>query len=273
MENMLIEEFVNYLEETEKSKHTIEKYRRDVQFFYLFLNDRNLDKKIVIKYKEHLMNRYAPRSVNSMLTALNSFFSFIGRFELKTKMIKIQKKIFLEETKHLTKEEYKKLVEASKNDMRMQLIIETLCSTGMRVSELKYVTVENYEKGIINVYNKGKQRTVFVPKKLIKKIRIYVHTKHIKKGMIFITKSGKGIDRIAIWRKMKKICTKANVYAGKVFPHNLRHLYAKTYYCIKKDLSKLADLLGHSSIDTTRIYVMDECSKHLKDIEHMKLVI
>ena len=273
MDNTLIEQFMNYLIDAEKSQHTIEKYRRDIHSFYLFLNNRDLDKKAVREYKEYLIEHYAPRPVNSMLTALNSFFSFIGRLELKIKMIKIQKKIFLEETKNLTKEEYKRLVNATKNDMRMQLIIETLCSTGMRVSELKYITAENYEKGIINVYNKGKQRTIFLPKKLIQKMRIFVLRKQIKKGMIFTTKSGKSIDRVAIWRKMKKICKKADVYAGKVFPHNLRHLYAKTYYCIKNDLSKLADLLGHSSIDTTRIYIMDDSSKHLQDIEIMDLVI
>lgn len=273
MESLLVEKFVDYLVDTEKSKHTIEKYRRDIRLFYRFLDNRKLEKKVVREYKECLMKNYAPRSVNSMLTALNSFFSFIGRLELKIKLIKIQKKIFLEETKNLTKEEYNRLVNASKNDMRMQLIIETLCSTGMRVSELKYITVENYEKGIIDVYNKGKQRIIFIPRKLIERIRIYVLRKQIKKGMIFTTKSGKSVDRVAIWRKMKKICKKANVYASKVFPHNLRHLYAKTYYCMKKDLSKLADLLGHSSIETTRVYIMDDSSKHFQDIEIMDLVV
>ena len=273
MNEKMICDFINHLMDEEKSRNTIEKYSRDLSTFYKFLNNRELDKTAVREYKEYLMDAYAPRSVNSMLAALNSFFDYIERPDLKVKQLRIQKQIFEAENKDLKKQDYKKLIEASKNDMRMQLIIETLCATGMRVSELKFVTVENYQSGQCEVYNKGKQRIVFLPKKLIKKIRIYVRRKQIKKGKIFVTKNGKSIDRTTIWRGMKKLCKKAKVDAGKVFPHNLRHLFAKTYYSLKRDISKLADILGHSSIDTTRIYVREDRKKHLRDLEGMELVI
>lgn len=273
MDTQMIEQFIEYLIDNEKSQNTILKYRRDLNAFMTFLEGRTLEKRIIREYKQFLMERYAPKSVNSMLTALNSFFEYIGRLDLKIKMIRIQKKIFINESRNLTKNDYKKLLYATKDDIRMYLIIETLCSTGMRVSELQYITVENFEDGQISVYNKGKERIIFLPKKLIKKLKEYIRIRQIKKGKIFVTRSGKSIDRIAIWREMKKLCVKAGVPKSKVFPHNLRHLFAKTYYAMKKDLSRLADILGHVSIDTTRIYVMDDSRKHFQDIEMMGLVI
>lgn len=273
MNKELIESFMRFLIDNERSKNTVEKYYRDLHVFMTFLEDRPLEKRVIREYKQFLMTKYAPKSVNSMLTALNSFFEYIGRRDLKIKMIRIQKKIFIDEGKNLTKKEYKKLIYVAKSDARTQLIIETLCSTGMRVSELQYITVENYESGQINVYNKGKQRIVFLPKKLIDKIRVYISKKKIIEGKIFVTRTGKSVDRITIWRSMKKLCRKAQIQPSKVFPHNLRRLFARTYYSIKKDLSKLADLLGHTSIDTTRIYVMEDSRKHFQDIEIMNLII
>lgn len=273
MDAQMIEQFIEYLIDNEKSQNTILKYRRDLNVFMTFLDGKTLEKRAVREYKQFLMERYAPKSVNSMLTALNSFFEYIERLDLKIKMVRIQKRIFISESRNLTKNDYKKLLYAAKDDARMHLIIETLCSTGMRVSELQYITVENFEDGQINVYNKGKERIIFLPQKLIRKMKEYIREKQIKKGRIFITRSGKSIDRIAIWREMKKLCVKAGVAKSKVFPHNLRHLFAKTYYSMKKDLSRLADILGHVSIDTTRIYVMDDSRQHFCDIERMELVI
>ena len=273
MNEELIESFMGYLVDNERSSNTVEKYHRDLRVFMHFLEGREPEKKIIREYKQFLMERYAPKSVNSMLTALNSFFEYIGRRDLKVKMIRIQKRIFIDESRNLTKNEYRKLVYAARYDARMQLIIETLCSTGMRVSELKYITVENFESGQVDVYNKGKQRVIFLPQKLIIKMKKYIEKRKIEKGQIFVTRTGKSIDRISIWRGMKKLCKKAHIETSKVFPHNLRHLFAKTYYSVKKDLSRLADLLGHTNIDTTRIYVMENRQSHFKDIELMKLVI
>ena len=273
MNEEMIESFLIFLIDNERSKNTIEKYSRDLHVFMSFLNDRPLEKRIIREYKKFLMERYAPKSVNSMLTALNSFFDYVGRLDLKIKMIRIQKKLFMDENKNLTKKEYKRLIYAARSDARIQLIMETLCSTGMRVSELKYLKVENFEEGHFQVYNKGKEREIFLPKKLVLKLESYIKQNNIKSGEIFITKTGKSIDRIAIWREMKRLCKIARVQSSKVFPHNLRHLFARTYYTLKKDLSKLADLLGHTSIDTTRIYVMEDSRKHFQDIELMNLVI
>lgn len=273
MNKEMIENFIDYLCENEKCQNTIIKYQRDLYVFFEFLNERSLEKKIVREYKNFLMKKYAPRSVNSMLTALNSFFDYIERRDLKVKVLRIQKKIFINENKNLTKNEYKRLLHAAHDDVRLQLIMETLCSTGMRVSELQYITVENYKSGEIEVFNKGKERTIFLSKKLIQKMKIYIQQKKIKKGKIFVTKTGKPMDRISIWRCMKQLCQKAQVQSSKVFPHNLRRLFARSYYSLKKDLSKLADLLGHTSIETTRIYIMEDSKKHYRDIEDMNLII
>lgn len=273
MDTQMIEHFIEYLIDNEKSQNTIVKYRRDLTVFMMFLDGRSLEKRVIREYKLLLMERYAPKSVNSMLTALNSFFEYIDRLDLKVKMLRIQRKIFISESRNLTKNDYRKLLYAARQDLRMQMIIETLCATGMRVSELQYITVENFADGQISVYNKGKERMIFLPKKLIRKLREYIRIRQIRKGQIFVTRTGKGIDRVAIWRSMKKLCQEAHVASSKVFPHNLRHLFAKTYYSMKKDLSRLADILGHVSIDTTRIYVMDDSKEHFRDIERMDLVI
>ena len=272
MEKKEIQAFIEYLYENEKSEHTIEKYERDVKQFYRYLKDAPLEKKAVREYKNELMKEYALRSINSMLASLNSYFRFIGKEELRMKSIKIQKEVFAEERKNLKKKEYHRLIEAAQGDERMKLLLETLGSTGMRVSELQYVTVENYRSGRIKIYNKGKERMILLPKKLIRKIKAYVRGRKIERGKIFVTRSGKSMDRVAIWRKMKKLGEKAMVREEKVYPHNLRHLYAKTYYKVCNDVSRLADLLGHSSMDTTRIYLKEGIGSYQRDIERLGLI-
>lgn len=231
---------------------------------------------IAICDKKKLIDEgYAPRSINSMLASLNSFFSFINRDDLKVKSIKLQRQAFCPEDKELTKDEYKRLVHAAKQkgNERLSLIIQTICGTGIRVSELKFITVEAVKCGEAVVSLKGKTRSVFIVKDLKKKLLAYAKEKKIKSGSIFITRTGTPMNRTNIWREMKNLCKQANVNPNKVFPHNLRHLFARTFYGIEKDIAKLADILGHSSIDTTRIYIVSTGIEHRRRMENMRLVI
>jgi len=269
-----IENFKDYLYKEEKSSATIEKYVRDVVAFYRYAGDL-LQKNTVIEYKKKIAEEYATRSVNSMIASINAFFSFLGREELKVKALKQQKTIFCTQEKELSKEEYIRLCNTAEeigND-RLSLIIQTICGTGIRVSELEFITVEAIKKGKATVDCKGKRRTIFIVKKLQKKLLCYIYKQGIKSGSIFITRTGKPISRTNIWREMKRICKKANVNPSKVFPHNLRHLFARMFYTIEKDIAKLADLLGHSSINTTRIYIMSTGEEHIKRLEHLNLII
>ena len=252
-----ISDFKRHLISEEKSVKTVEKYLRDVRVFMAFLNGQEVTKEKSIAYKQKLVeDGYAVRSVNSMLASVNSLFSFFGWYDCKVKAIKQQRHIFCSEDKELTKDEYFRLLNAAKqkkND-RLNLIIQTICGTGIRVSELQFITVEATKAGKATVNCKGKIRTVFIVKDLKKKLLQYAKEKHITAGPIFITRGGKPISRTNIWREMKALCADANVNPNKVFPHNLRHLFARTFYGLEKDIAKLADILGHSSINTTRIY-------------------
>lgn len=254
----IIESFKLYLLEEEKSGNTVEKYVRDVRKFDDYAGDVSLTKKTVVEYKEHLKDRYAVSSVNSMLASLNKLLDFLGRFDCKVRSIRIQKQVYCPEDKELAKAEYLRLVNAAKQkgNERLDLILQTICGTGIRVSELQFITAEAVNKGETTVSLKGKTRSVFIVKELKKKLSRYAAEQGIMSGCIFVTRTGKPVSRTNIWREMKDLCKQANVNPSKVFPHNLRHLFARTFYGIEKDIAKLADILGHSSINTTRIYYL-----------------
>ena len=276
IDNKKTEEFRQYLLLEEKREATIEKYMRDVKAFSSFAGDAEITKELVINYKQNLIaNNYAIRSINSMLASINSFFDFTGWYDCKVKSLKLQREIYCPEEKELTKAEYLRLVNTAKEkkNERLSLILQTICGTGIRVSELKFITVEAVKHGFAKVNCKGKSRTVFIVKTLQKKLLKYVNRHHINSGSVFITKTGKPINRTNIWREMKQLCRDANVNPSKVFPHNLRHLFARTFYGIEKDIAKLADILGHSSINTTRIYIVSTGEEHRKRLENMRLVI
>lgn len=271
----MIKDYELYLRNEERSNATIEKYSRDLLAFLLFLpRDKHFSKESVICYKEYLTAHYAPASVNSMLAALNGFLSFMEWTECKVKPLKIQRKVFCPKEKELTKQEYLRLIEAAKSrkNQRLCLVMETICSTGIRVSELCFITVEAVKCGRVDVYCKGKARTIFLPAKLCNKLKEYFREKGIEKGTVFVTKNGKPLNRSNIWHDMKALCEQAKVEPSKVFPHNLRHLFARTYYRIEKDLSRLADLLGHSNIETTRIYTVSTGVEHARQINGLELV-
>ena len=259
----------------EKSAATIEKYIRDIKAFYKFTNGSEITKEIVIEYKNYLQENYAVRSVNSMIASINRFFVFLKWSDLKVKLLKFQQEVFRPEEKELTKAEYIRLCQAAKQkkNVRLNLIIQTICATGIRVSELQYITVETLKRGEVTVSLKGKTRSVFIVKALKQKLLRWAAEQEIKHGMIFVTKSGRPINRTNIWREMKALCKEANVNPQKVFPHNLRHLFARTFYGIEKDIANLADILGHSSINTTRIYIISTSTEHRKKMENMRLII
>ena len=269
----LIEKYKIFLIEEEKSDATIEKYLYDVKVFADYAKQKEIVKETVLNYKKYLVSKYAVRSVNSKLASLSSFFDFLGWTDLKVKNLKLQKQTYLSEDKELTKDEYYRLLNAAKNNARLHLIIETICSTGIRVSELKYFTVESVKKGTIIVNCKNKTRSILLPRKLKYKILKFAGQYHILNGIVFITRNNKPMNRSNIWSEMKKLCSTANVNPLKVFPHNLRKLFARTFYSIEKDIAKLADILGHSTIDTTRIYIMSSGNEHRRKIERLGLVV
>ncbi len=270
----VIEKFRKYLICAERSALTIDKYIRDVRAFAKFAKDREVNKELIATYKQKLISDgYAACSINSMLSSINSLFTFLGRADLRVKRIRVQKQIYCAEGKELTKAEYMRLLKASEDDKRLRLILETICGTGIRISELSYFTAEAVRQGEVTVSCKNKTRVILIPGKLRKLLLSYCKEERINTGMIFRTKKGKPLDRSGIWRKMKALCEKAGVAAAKVFPHNLRKLFARTFYSREKDIAKLADILGHSSIETTRIYIMTTEREHRRKIEQLGLVM
>ncbi len=260
----------------EKSEATIGKYIHDIKVFADFLGGFSVTREKAIAYKQHLIdNSYAVRSINSIIASLNSYFTFAGLLDFRLKSIKIQRQIFCSEDKELSRAEYERLIKTArqKGNERLNLVIQTICGTGIRVSELKFITVEAVRKGEATVSLKGKTRSVFIVKNLQKKLLCYIAEQGIKDGYVFITRNGKPISRTNIWKEMKKLCEQANVNPDKVFPHNLRHLFARTFYGIEKDIAKLADILGHSSINTTRIYIVTTGDEHRQRMENMRLII
>ena len=271
----IISDFKEYLILEERSRATVEKYIRDVRAFSAFVNGAEITKEVVIEYKKYLQDSYAVRSINSMLASINSLFAFLGWQELKVKSIKLQQQIYCPEERELTKAEYTRLCRAAKHkhNERLNLILQTICGTGIRVSELRFITVEAARHGEATVSCKAKTRSVFIVKELQKKLLRYAAEQGIKSGMIFVTRTGKPISRTNIWREMKALCEEAGVNPQKVFPHNLRHLFARVFYGIEKDIAKLADILGHSSINTIRIYIISTGTEHRRRMENMRLVI
>ena len=268
--------FKKYLREEEKSENTIEKYLRDVRAFAAYLKSAEITKEAVIAYKNKLLSEnYAVRSINSMLASINNLFVFLGWTDCKVKSIKLQRQVYCPEEKELTKAEYTRLVNTAKQkgNERLNLILQTICGTGIRVSELQYITVEAVKCSEAVVSLKGKTRSVFIVKELQKKLLRYAAEQKIHSGCIFITRTGKPISRTNIWREMKGLCEQAGVNPQKVFPHNLRHLFARVFYGIEKDIAKLADILGHSSINTTRIYIISTGNEHRRRMENMRLIL
>ncbi len=275
MNGEMIESYLTYQREQERSNATLQKYKHDLYALMEFMEGNGLTKTELISWKEKLISEYAPASVNAMLAAVNGFVRFMGWGELCVKPLKIQKSLFLEEEKELTKEEYIRLVRAAqrKENERLSLVIQTICATGIRVSELKFITVEAVQRGRTEISNKGKMRIVFLPDQLRKLLKKYARNQKKTAGAVFTTRTGKPLDRSNIWRDMKKLCVDAQVSDKKVFPHNLRHLFARTFYGIEKDISRLADILGHTNLTTTRIYTAESGSVHARQMERMNLII
>ncbi len=271
----IIRSFEGALYEDERSVATINKYIHDVRFFAEYAAKQNVDKALVLKYKERLAQKYALSSANSMLAALNTFFRFAGWMDCCVKQFKVQRQIYLPEEKELSRAEYVRLVHTAEKEHneRLSMVIQTICGSGIRVSELRFITVEAALCGKAEVFCKGKTRTVVIVSELKQKLLRYAKKHGIHSGIIFATKTGKPLDRSNIWREMKALCEEAGVAPEKVFPHNLRHLFARVFYGMEKDIAKLADILGHSSINTTRIYVMTSGTEHRRRMERMRLIL
>lgn len=267
--------YLQFLKIQEKSKGTLEKYQRELLDLAKYLAGKKVTREDLVVWKEELEKRYSPAGVNGRLVAANGFFSFYGRYDLRLKLLKIQKEIFMKEEKELTRAEYGRLVRTAerKGKERLSLLIQTICATGIRVSELEFITVEAVKRGRAEVNCKGKRRVIFLPARLQKKLKAYAAKKGISEGVIFAAKSGRPLHRGNIWAEMKKLCKDAEVSPEKVFPHNLRHLFARIFYSLDKDIAKLADMLGHSNIETTRIYIMESGRIHRQKLERMRLVL
>ena len=268
-------EFKEHLIKSEKSRATVEKYVHDAAAFKSWLGEREVDKDVILEYKAHLRSVYSPVSVNAAISSLNSFFRFTGRRELTLKTVRIQKKLFSGGNRDMRLNEYKSLLKAAKKvgKTRIRLIMQTIFVTGIRISELKYITVDAIESGTAVIDCKGKVREVFIPKDMCNILKKYVKEKGITSGSVFVTRTGKPVDRSNISKAMKKIAELAKVAKEKVFPHNLRHLFARVYYSEYKDIVRLADILGHSSVNTTRIYTMESGSVHRRQIERLALTL
>ena len=264
-----------FLHEQERAEATIQKYLRDLHALEEYLGGKQLTKLTLIGWKEQLNQTHAPSSVNSMLAAINGFLTFMNWQELKVRLLKIQKPVFCDQNRELTRDEYIRLVNAAKQEgnERLSLVIQTICATGIRVSELRFITAEAVYLGHAKIINKGKHRMVFLPQKLCQILKKYLKKQKRTAGAVFTTRTGRPLDRSNIWREMKSLCQSAGVEPGKVFPHNLRHLFARTYYTLEHDLSRLADILGHSSINTTRIYTMESGLVHSRQMSRMGLII
>ena len=275
LQESMIPPYETALQEAEKSAATMEKYLHHVRQFVAHDAGRRIDKALVLEYKTRLGKLYAPSSANAALAAVNGFLRFWGFESCGVKPFKVQKKLYCPEERELSREEYIRLVKAAKekSSERLALLLESICATGIRVSELPYITVEAVAQGEAVVHCKGKTRTVFLPAALQKKLRRYMQSQKIQSGPVFITRTGKPMNRSNIWREMKALCERANVAPSKVFPHSLRHLFARTFYSIDHDVAKLADLLGHSNINTTRIYIITTGAEHRRKMETMRLVI
>lgn len=275
IQESMIATYETAIREAEKSEATVEKYVRSVRGFVLRYAGKRPDKTLMLAYKAELGKKYAPASANAILAAVNSFLRLYGYTDCCVKPFRVQKKVYCPEEKELTREEYVRLIQAAKekSSERLALLLECICGTGIRVSELQFITVEAVRGGEAVVACKGKNRTVFLPAALKKKLRRYAEKRDIRSGPVFVTRTGKAMNRSNIWKMMKGLCEQARVAPSKVFPHSLRRLFARTFYGIDHDIAKLADILGHSSINTTRIYIMSTGQEHRRKIETMRLIL
>ncbi len=272
----MLADFGTHLREEGYAQGTIEKYARDLRAFWAFMQNRPVSRMELTAWKEQLLNQSkAPVTVNGALAAINSFCAFLGWNECHVKYVKVQRRLFRDASRELTRDEYQRLLDAAyaRGDMRLALVLETICSTGIRVSELRYITVEAIARRRAEISLKGKIRTVLIPGKLCKKLLKYVRTQKIASGEIFLTASGKSLSRRQIWGDMKRLCKWAGVNESKVFPHNLRHLFARAFYKVCKDIVRLADVLGHSNIETTRIYLISTGNEHARLVERLHLIL
>lgn len=270
-----IREFSRYLREEERETATIDKYSRDVKDFFIWLKDREISRERMGEWRGYLLQAgRKPVTINGKLSALNKFLSFLGRNDCRIKYLKIQRRLFRSTEKQLSKQEYIRLMETahSLGRERLALLMETICATGIRVSEVKYITAEAIRAGRTEIALKGKIRTILLPGKLCRKLKKYAGKRKIVSGEVFLTRNGKGMSRRQIWAEMKSLCEKAGVAPSKVFPHNLRHLFAQTFYRVCRDVAKLADVLGHSSIETTRLYLISTEAEHVRQMERMGLI-
>lgn len=270
-----LSDFADYLRAEERSAGAIEKYMRDVRKFFCWLADKSLEKVQVSAWRAQLLaDGYAPETVNSMIVALNRFLDFIGRSDCRVHTLRIQRKLFRSQERELTREEYEQLVQTAqrKRQERLALLLEAITATGIRVSEVKYLTVEAARAGRAEIALKGKIRVILLPNKLCRKLLKYAKKQKTVSGEIFLTRNGKSLSRRQIWSEMKHLCKFAGVEASKVFPHNLRHLFATVFYQACKDIAKLADVLGHSSIETTRIYLITSGTEHARQLAHLRLI-
>lgn len=268
-------DYAVYLRGEERSAATVSKYLHDVGAFTAWLGEREITKEACTQWKSELIRRgYAPVSINAALCAVNSLLRFMGREDCRVKLLKIQRRVFREQGRELRRDEYKRLVETAHalGRERLALLLETICATGIRVSEVRYITAEAVRQGRADIALKGKIRTILLPGKLCRKLNKYAGKQKIASGEIFITGSGKPISRTQIWAEMKSICEKAGVEPAKVFPHNLRHLFARVFYRACRDIVRLADVLGHSSVETTRIYLISTGEEHARELERLRLV-
>lgn len=279
MENMTLNEqlsrYLVFLREEERTPATVKQYERDIRQFLTFLGEKELTREQTLAYKAKLEETYQPVSVNAKLAAINGVLVFAGHADLRLKFLKIQQKAYCPAEKELTKNEYRRLVKAAEegNDSRLSPLLQTLCGMGIRVSELKFITVEAVKKGEVTIHLKGKARLLLIPEKLQCVLQAYVKEKGVETGKIFVTKNGNSLDRSNIWKMLKSLCQKAGVCEKKVFPHNLRHLFARTFYDKEKDLAKLADIMGHSSVNTTRIYTISSGREHRRCMDALGLIL
>ena len=270
-----IQAFARHLRLEEKSEATMEKYLRDIRAFARRLDGREISKGLSAAWKAHLVERgYAPASINAKLSALNSLLEFLGLGGCRVKFLRVQRRLFRDAGRELTKAEYQRLLDTARTlgRDRLALVMETICAAGIRVSEVRYITVEAARSGQADIALKGKVRTILLPGKLCRKLLKYARQQKTASGEIFLTKSGKPLSRRQIWAEMKRLCLRAGVAPTKVFPHNLRHLFARTFYQATRDVAKLADVLGHSSIETTRIYLISTGAQHRRDLDRLRLV-
>lgn len=271
-----ITNYGRYLRGMERSRGTVEKYLRDVQAFMLWSDGKGITRELAADWKEHLrVQGYAPSTVNSMLAALNGLFRFMGWEDCRVKFLKIQRRLLRDPSRELSRAEYEHLLKTARErgQERLALLMEAICATGIRVSEVKYLTVEAARQGRTDISLKGKIRTILLPSKLCRKLLKYAKKQKTVSGEIFLTKNGRSLSRRQIWSELKRICKYAGVAPSKVFPHNLRHLFATTFYRVYKDIVRLADVLGHSSIDATRIYLVTSGAEQSKQLNRLGLVL